>query len=79
MKALLRQLRGPLVCLAVYAVLLAVFNTAFAHEGLVSPDGALDLRNAVATATIIGARLLVLFVVLPWAAYRALRAVMTRA
>jgi hypothetical protein len=68
--AALRRARGPAVVAVAYLVLRMVFDGATERGGLISPDGSVSAGVAVLGGVVIVLRLVVLFGLPAWGAYR---------
>lgn len=65
-----RSLTAPLVVVVSWFVLDQLFTVVAGHEGLLAPFGPVHLSTALLGLVVIGLRLVVTFLVLPWAAWR---------
>jgi hypothetical protein len=72
--AALRRLRAPAIVAVGYLVLRAIFDGVTERGGLISPGGSVSTGVAVLGGVVIVLRLVVLFVLPAWGAYRLVRA-----
>jgi hypothetical protein len=63
-------MKAPLIVVGAWFVLDQLFTVVAGHEGLLAPFGPVHLSTAVLGLVVIGLRLVVTFLVLPWAAWR---------
>lgn len=66
----MKRLVAPIACVVSWLVLDQLFTLAADHQGLLSPFGPVHLAPALLGLVVIGLRLVVSFLVLPWAAWR---------
>jgi hypothetical protein len=65
-----RKLRAPLAVVLCFFVLDQLFTIVAGHQGLLAPFGPVQLAPAILGLVVIGLRVVVTFLVLPWAAWR---------
>lgn len=65
-----RKLRLPIALVACWFVLDPLFTVVAGHQGLLAPFGPVQVAPAVLGLVVIGLRVVVTFLVLPWAAWR---------
>jgi hypothetical protein len=68
-----RALRLPLVIIASWLALDALYTRVAGHEGLLAPFGPVQVGPAVLGLVVLGLRLVISFLWLPWAAWRVVR------
>jgi uncharacterized BrkB/YihY/UPF0761 family membrane protein len=68
--AVLRRVQFPLAVAVLYVGVDALFTVVAGHDGLLAPFGAVHLGTLLLGLLTLGLRIIVVFVVLPWAAFR---------
>jgi hypothetical protein len=68
--AALKRVRGPAIVVVGYLVLRAIFDGVTERGGLISPTGSVSAGVAVLGGVVIVLRLVVIFALPAWAAYR---------
>ena len=64
-----RPLRAPVALVACFFVLDHLFTIVAGHQGLLAPFGPVHVAPAVLGLVVIGLRVVVTFLVVPWAAW----------
>ena len=63
-------MKAPIAVVVSWLVLDRLFTVMAGHDGLLAPFGPVQVAPAVLGLVVIGLRLVVTFLVLPWAAWR---------
>ena len=71
------RLHAPFAVVACWLVIDPLFTVVAGHEGLLAPFGPVNVAAAALGLVVITLRLVVTFMLLPWAAWRASRALVS--
>jgi hypothetical protein len=77
-RTVLRLLRAPAIVLVVYLLLRVVFDRLTEHDGLLTPGGSVKLGVVLLGAAVLVLRVVVLFGLPAWVAYRGVARVLDR-